>query len=614
MNDNNKLWTRSYILNNVTCFILNVSYYLLMVIMTDYAVHSLDASLSAAGFATGSFIIGALIARLLMGGQIERIGLKLSAYIGVWIFLGGLIANFFVTNVIALSAVRIIQGIGFGIGSTTTGAIMARMVPSARRGEGTSYYAMFVTLATAIGPYAGGVFYNGRINTDVILSASLLIICLFCIHFVSIPKYTINSKPSTDKTEDSWIARFIEPKALSVAVITFLVSLGFGGILGFISTYERETGLTAAGTYFFIVYAVFTLISRPFTGRLFDTKGANFVMYPAFIIFGLGLLLLSVATTGWQLLLVAVCMGLGFGTFMSCAQAIVIMVSPKNKMGVATSTFFIFMDSAVGFGPSLMGLLIPSTGFRGLYLILAILQFVGAGLYFMLVSPKLKAMKKSEAVIAPSPSAIQNTGLVITISREFGSGGHEIGELLAKRLGIPCYDREIISKIVDKSHLAESLVTEEEQRINPSKLYRLYAWYAYSLPENGDSNIAERLFGLDKQIITDLAQKGSCVIIGRLANKILAGRQNVLNIFIHASKDSEAKRVAKRENICFDKAKAKVEKVNSERAAHCEYFTNSEWKDACNYDFTVNSDLWGIEGSTKLLLEQAQLIEKKKQA
>lgn len=79
-NEYNKLWTRSYILNNMTCFILNVSYYMLMVIMTDYAVSRLGATLSMAGFATGSFIVGALLARIFMGGQIERIGLKRSAY------------------------------------------------------------------------------------------------------------------------------------------------------------------------------------------------------------------------------------------------------------------------------------------------------------------------------------------------------------------------------------------------------------------------------------------------------------------------------------------------------------------------------------------------------
>lgn len=173
-NANNRLWTRSYILNNVTCFIINVSYYMLMVVMTDYAVSRLGATLSMAGLATGAFIVGALLARIFMGGQIERIGLKRSAYLGLTVFLLGLILNFFISDIWLLSAARCIQGLGFGIVSTTTGAIMAHMVPAVRRGEGTSYYAMFVTLATAIGPYAGGAFYDGSLFVDLTISSLLL--------------------------------------------------------------------------------------------------------------------------------------------------------------------------------------------------------------------------------------------------------------------------------------------------------------------------------------------------------------------------------------------------------------------------------------------------------
>ena len=405
MNGQNKLWTSSYILNNVTCFIINVSYYMLMVIMTDYAVSELGATLSAAGFATGAFIIGALLARLLMGGQIERIGLKRSAYIGLAIFLLGLIANFFVCNIAWLSVVRIVQG-----------------------------PALDGNIATMVG----------------------------------------------DKRKDGWLMKFIEPKTMPIAIITLLVSLGFAGILGFVASFEKEAGLTESWQYFFIVYTLFTLMSRPFTGRMFDKLGANIVMYPAFVIFGIGLLLLSVASTGWELLLVAACMGIGFGTYMSCAQAIAIMVSPKNRMGVATSTFFIFMDLGVGLGPSLMGLFIPMAGFRELYLALAVLQFASAGLYLITTGRKLK---RPAQVITPAreeTSSMATEGWIVTIAREYGSGGHEIGERIAARLGVPCYDQQIIEKIVSESNLTASIVSDEEQRVNPSELYRLYAWYAYS--------------------------------------------------------------------------------------------------------------------------------------
>lgn len=609
-NANNRLWTRSYILNNVTCFIINVSYYMLMVVMTDYAVSRLGATLSMAGLATGAFIVGALLARIFMGGQIERIGLKRSAYLGLTVFLLGLILNFFISDIWLLSAARCIQGLGFGIVSTTTGAIMAHMVPAVRRGEGTSYYAMFVTLATAIGPYAGGAFYDGSLFVDLTISSLLLLVSLVCVRYISVPEASADRTGVTgDGGNGGLLSKFIEPKALPIAAVTLLVSLGFAGILGFVSSYEKELGLTAAGHYFFIVYAVFTLVSRPFTGRLFDRMGANVVMYPAFVIFGIGLLLLSIASTGFELLLVAACMGLGFGTYMSCAQAIAIIVSPKQRMGVATSTFFVFMDLGVGFGPSLMGLLIPSTGFSGLYCALGVIQFVCAGIYLATTARKLRRASRGGAASVGQETAHEaSSELVITIAREYGSGGLEIGKRVAAKLGIPCYDQQIIEKIVAESDIAASIVSDEEQRLNTSELYRLYAWYAHSLPGNGKTSIPEQLFDLDCRVINDFANRGACVIIGRLANRILKDRPNVISIFISASEESEAARVSARDNICLEDAEEKVKRVNSERAAHCEHFTHTQWRDAGNYDIAVNSDLYGIGGTAELLVGMVQKI------
>ena len=599
--ENNRLWTRSYVLNNTACFIINVSYYMLMVIMTDYAESRLGASLSMAGFATGAFVIGALLARLLIGGQIERIGLKRSAYLGVVVFLCGLILNFFTYNIGWLSAVRIIQGFGFGIGSTTTGAIMAHMVPVARRGEGTSYYAMFVTLATAIGPYAGAALYDGTLGADLIGSALLLLLCLVCIRYISVPEIPVRT--AAGNSNESLLTKFIEPKAMPIAIITLLVSLGFAGILGFVSSYEKEIGLTGPGQYFFIVYALFTLVSRPFTGRMFDKLGANVVMYPAFVIFGVGLALLSVTSTAWELLLVAVCMGLGFGTFMSCAQAIAIMVSPKQRMAVATSTFFIFMDLGVGFGPTLMGSLVPRTGFSGLYLILGIIQFICAGLYFATTARKLQKPARSVLSAQPGASPSASTGLLITIAREYGSGGREIGRQIAAHFGIPCYDQEIIGKIVEESDLPASTVSEKEQQLDASEQYKLYAWYAYSLPGGDSGTLAERLFNMDCRIINSFADKGSCVVIGRLADRILHGRDGLVSVFVHASEESETARVSVRDNVSPAEAGEKVRRVNRERAAHCEHFTHTRWRDAARYDITVNSDLYGIDGTAKFLIE-----------
>ncbi|MBR1397059.1 MAG: MFS transporter [Selenomonadaceae bacterium] len=165
----NKIWTRDFVLNSLICFIANLSYYMTMVIITDYMVEKIGVSLSEAGFACGVFILGALFARLFIGQSIEVVGMKKALYLGMILFISTAL-NFVTYSLWSISFVRFVQGIGFGIALTLTGAIMAQIVPSSRRGEGTSYYAMFVTTATAIGPFAGIYFYQaGDLTINLII-------------------------------------------------------------------------------------------------------------------------------------------------------------------------------------------------------------------------------------------------------------------------------------------------------------------------------------------------------------------------------------------------------------------------------------------------------------
>ena len=131
----------------------------------------------------------------------------------------------------------------------------------------------------------------------------------------------------------------------------------------------------------FLVYALVLFVSRPLTGRLLDLR-RYIVIYPALITFSLSLLLLSQARIGSILLMAGALLALGFGTMMSCAQAIVVKESPKHRVGLATSTFFICMDGGTGIGPFLTGMLVPFVGFRGMYLTLAAVVLLSIILYY----------------------------------------------------------------------------------------------------------------------------------------------------------------------------------------------------------------------------------------
>lgn len=381
--NNARLWTKSYLLNCIISFFANLAYYLTMVVVTDYASKKLHASLPESGLACGIIILGVLFSRLAIGRSIEAIGTKKALCIGLGIFIISTLLNLNTQSIQFLFVIRFIQGIGFGAASTASGTIMAQLVPSERRGEGTSYFAMFITLSTAIGPFLGiFVYHDGALNNNLLLSGAILFIGFVIAMFLEVPHIELPKEPQRGMKRLS-LGSFFEIKALPIAVLTFFMSIGFASLLGFMTSYVSEIDLLEVGRYFFIIYAMSAVISRPITGRLFDQKGDNIVLVPSFIIFALGLYLLGTAHSSYALLLAGACIGLGFGTYMSCAQAIAIRVSPRHRMGLATSTYFIFMDLGVGLGPLLLGLLIPFLHFRGMYVVLGLVILVCTAPYLL---------------------------------------------------------------------------------------------------------------------------------------------------------------------------------------------------------------------------------------
>lgn len=392
--DKPKLWTMDFLIDSLANFFIYLTYYLLILIMTVYATENFQASPSEAGLASGIFIIGALVARLFAGRSIERVGRKRMLYFGLIFFLGTTLLYFIVNGLFFLFMVRFLHGVGFGIASTATSTIVSSIIPDVRRGEGTGYYAMSTTLASAIGPFLGMFLIQyASFNAIFILCTIVLAVCFIAVFFLKVPKVELTIE-QLDKMKGFKLNNFFETKALPIAIISVFMGLSYSSILSFLTSYTKEIDLVDAGSFFFIVYAVSILISRPFTGFWFDKKGENFVMYPSFVWFAIGLIILSQAQHGFFLLLAAVFVGLGFGTFMSSAQAISIKVSPSHRMGLATSTFFVFADGGIGIGPFLLGFLIPVMGFREVYVLVSIVVLLCSFLYYFLLGRKVKYKKK----------------------------------------------------------------------------------------------------------------------------------------------------------------------------------------------------------------------------
>jgi len=214
------------------------------------------------------------------------------------------------------------------------------------------------------------------------LCIALGVLSLVCGILLRLPEAERSDKPRVPA--GFRLSDYIEPGVLPLGVVVLGISLGWSSVLSFINLYASETNLVQAASFFFMVYSVSVIASRPVTGRIMDARGANVVIYPAFALYAAGLLLIGTARSGAVLLLSGLILGLGFGNLQSITNAIAVKSAPHHRMGRAVSTFFVTMEAGMGIGPYLLGFLIPILGFRNLYVILGILMLVFSGLYHIL--------------------------------------------------------------------------------------------------------------------------------------------------------------------------------------------------------------------------------------
>jgi len=203
----------------------------------------------------------------------------------------------------------------------------------------------------------------------------------------------------------------------------------------------------------------------------------------------------------------------------------------------------------------------------------------------------------SEAVTSPK----YNNTFVITISREFGSGGHEIGEYIAKNLGISFYDKELVDLTAQETGYTEEYIKENEQKLTNSLMYELYEQnFSYV---NNEIPPKDTLFLIQSKIIRDICKEESCVIVGRCANFILKDHSNCINIFIHANKEYRKEILNSHYELERPISDAELERSDDERANYSRHFTKKDWRDARNYHMTLDSSMYGSKESARKIVK-----------
>lgn len=386
-----KLWTKDFISITVISFFIFLVFYVLLTALPLYLVGTLHAGTDKVGLVVTLFLVLAIIIRPFAGQWVGKGSQKKILVYSAIAFLIATMLYPFATNIWILLLLRVFHGITFGIITTVKGTICAELIPTSRRGEGLSYFSMAMSLAMVFGPFIGLSLANmNSYNTAFVICMIISAVNIVLASLMRIPQGAAVIIHS-EKRGFSWNDLF-DKKAAPFAFAIFILAVAYSGISAFLPLYAKSLGLVTAASYFFLVYAVFILISRPFSGRWSDKWGPRVVIYPCLMLFAVGMFLLSQAHSSGYLLMAGAIIGVGYGSVTPIFQTQIISSVEPQRVGIANSLFFNSMDAGMAIGAYTLGIVAGVTGYPSIYEVGVVLIIVAGLLYFALTQKE-----KSEA-------------------------------------------------------------------------------------------------------------------------------------------------------------------------------------------------------------------------
>ena len=205
---------------------------------------------------------------------------------------------------------------------------------------------------------------------------------------------------------------------------------------------------------------------------------------------------------------------------------------------------------------------------------------------------------------------MNNDKIILTIGRQFGSGGREIGQKLSEALGIAYYDKELLSAAAKESGLCEEVFARADERASSGMSYAFSMGFSYMgiLTPYNDILSNDELFRIQSDAIRNIAEKESCILVGRCADYILRDNPACISFFIHNTMENRIQRLVEGLNITVEEAKEKISKIDKSRAAYYNYYTNKVWGMASSYDFSIDASVLGIDETVAFM---KSFVEKK---
>lgn len=377
------LWTKSFLLCLANNLFLFIFYFAQTTILPIYILKELGGSVTQAGLTLTLFMVSAILIRPFSGLIIDKLGQRRTLIISATMFCFIAFGYLFISNMTSLYILRLFHGVWFSILTTVCVPVVNQFIPDSRRGEGMGYYAMSVNLGIVLGPLIGLslIPYLSYTMVTAVLVAMIFIGYIFCF---LIPVQEVKQPDSEAEKTHLGLSDFVEKKSLTVALMVMMISFSYASIMSFIAPFASSIHLMQYAGLFFVVFAISMISLRPITGKIYDRKGPQYVIYPAVLTFSLGLLVLSQIHTLTGFMLAAVLIGLGFGSAQPCLQTLALQRAPKHRIGYATSTFYTCYDIGIAIGSLVVGMMIAKQSFSFAFIICAALTALSL-LYFKFV-------------------------------------------------------------------------------------------------------------------------------------------------------------------------------------------------------------------------------------
>ncbi|AWB47047.1 MFS transporter [Paenibacillus sp. CAA11] len=360
------MWSKSFIILTISYLLLFLCLQMLLSPFPTYAKDKFHPGDFTISLVTSLFAIAAIITRFAAVPIMRKFHRNTVLFCGL--ILAGLatVLYSYATSIVWLLALRVLFGIGFGLASTVMPTLVTQIIPKQRLGEGIGYFGLSTSLAMSIGPMIGLSVLDGFGFTTLTMLGTAAVVIIFPLLLASrsIPPQPVKQPQKHGASAAS--SKFFNKRVVLPALLNAMLSITYGGLLGFLALYGKEIHLDQIGL-FFLFNAVTVLIIRPLSGRIFDSRGPAAVLIPAgFIVFA-SLLLLSFMHTMPVMIAAALLYGLGFGAIQPTTQAWMLRETTPEHHGAANSLFYNSIDFGVAVGSMLLGIIASHSSYAIMY-------------------------------------------------------------------------------------------------------------------------------------------------------------------------------------------------------------------------------------------------------